>query len=103
MYIYRQSPALNTLVKLYVDRTYHVWKECDILPWLEKNVHRVLERVDTKETFIKDCEVKRAVRYQGIPRNILRHLILCDLKDVPLPVGEVILEVLCSLICNSNF
>ena len=29
-------PALATLVSLYVARTYHCWKEPELLPWLQR-------------------------------------------------------------------
>ncbi|XP_067002912.2 ribosome quality control complex subunit TCF25 [Anabrus simplex] len=88
-----QSPALSQLVQLYVCRTYHEWKDPDVLPWLERNVHRVLDRVDSGERYIKDCEEKRRKRYQATPRNVLRHIILSDIKEVtgtiPSDVGPI--------------
>lgn len=84
------SSALEKLQTLYVVRSGHLWKEAEILPWLEKQVHIVLERVDKKEEFVKFCQFKRSQRYQGkLPRNILRHLIVADLKDVTVNVDEV--------------
>ena len=34
------------LASLYVGRSFHLWKDPNLLPWLEKNVHKVLARVD---------------------------------------------------------
>lgn len=83
-------PALDKLQTLYVARSFHLWKEAEILPWLEKNVHIVLQRVDSKDDYVKFCQVKRTKRYQGkLPRNILRHLIVSDLKDVTVNVQGV--------------
>lgn len=83
-------PALEKLQTLYVVRSGHLWKEAEILPWLEKQVHIVLDRVDNKEDLVKFCQVKRNHRYKGkLPRNILRHLIVSDLKDVTVNVEEV--------------
>ena len=83
--------ALEKLQVLYIIRSFHLWKEADILPWLEKNVHIVLDRVDAKDYFVKYCQTKRNKRYQGkMPRNILRHLIVSDLKDVNVNVQEVL-------------
>lgn len=70
------------LVQLYVTRCYHVWKESELLPWLERNVHTVLDRVDHGDSFVTDSESKRAKRYPTLPRNIHRHIILADFKDV---------------------
>ncbi|XP_058805420.1 ribosome quality control complex subunit TCF25 [Phymastichus coffea] len=83
-------PALEKLQNLYVARSFHLWKETDILPWLEKNVHIVLQRVNAKDDYVKFCQVKRNKRYQGkLPRNILRHLIVSDLKDVTVNIQEI--------------
>lgn len=78
---------MEQLVKLYVDRSYHIWKESDIVPWFEKNVHEVLDRVDKREPIVLDYESKRSKRYTGfLPRSICRHIILSDCKDIaPLP------------------
>ncbi|XP_054275813.1 transcription factor 25 [Macrosteles quadrilineatus] len=77
-----QSASLKVLVQLYVARCYHVWKESELLPWLERNVHAVLDRVDKQDSYVADCEVKRAKRYPKLPRNIHRHIVLSDYKDV---------------------
>lgn len=84
------SPALEKLQKLYVVRSFHLWKEADILPWLEECVHAVLNRVESKDDYIKYCQVKRSKRYRGkLPRNILRHIILSDLQEVIVNVQEI--------------
>lgn len=89
------SPALEKLQQLYVVRSFHLWKEADILPWLEECVHAVLNRVESKDDYVKYCQVKRSKRYQGkLPRNILRHIILSDLQDVIVNVQEVISHTL---------
>ncbi|XP_015127170.1 transcription factor 25 [Diachasma alloeum] len=79
------SAALEKLQTLYVVRTFHLWKETDILPWLERNVTAVMNRIDAGDDYAKFCESKRSMRYQGQPpRNILRHIALSDLKEVPI-------------------
>ncbi|XP_076245271.1 nuclear localized protein 1 isoform X2 [Calliopsis andreniformis] len=83
-------PALEKLQNLYVVRSFRLWKETELLPWLRENVHVVLNRVDSKDDYVKYCEVKRNKRYQGkMPKNILRHIILSDIKDVTVNVQEV--------------
>lgn len=78
-----QSPALTQLIQLYVIQSFHVWKEADLLPWLQKNVHTVLGRVKANDPAVAEAERKRAVRYVGTPpRNILRYIFLCDRKDL---------------------
>jgi len=49
--------------------------------WLERNVHAVLERVLAGDPLIEECNQKREVRYQGMPRNIYRHIVLSDVKE----------------------
>lgn len=88
----RQPTALTQLVQLYVNRSYHVWKDSDVLHWLEKNVHSVLDRVDKNEAIVKDYEAKRVKRYQGpLPRSIARHILLSDIKDLT-PIIDVIIS-----------
>jgi len=89
------SPALEKLQNLYIARSFHLWKETDILPWLEECVHAVLNRIESKDDYIKYCQVKRSKRYQGrLPKNILRHIILADMKEVIVNVQEVIFYIL---------
>ncbi|XP_011860467.1 PREDICTED: transcription factor 25 [Vollenhovia emeryi] len=84
------SPALGKLQKLYVVRSFYLWKEADILPWLEESVHAVLNRIESKDDYIKYCQVKRSKRYRGkLPRNILRHIVLSDLPDVTVNGQEI--------------
>lgn len=79
----KQSPALNQLILLYVNRSYHIWKDSDLLPWLEKNVHEVLDRVEKGDPLVEDYETKRIKRYVGtLPQTIARHILLSDLKGV---------------------
>jgi len=79
---------LHQLVCLYVCRAKIIWRQNDVLTWLETNVNTVLDRIDAKDPIISDCKEKRFVRYGGTPpRPILRHVILSDYKEkVPLAV-----------------
>ncbi|XP_046391016.1 transcription factor 25 [Ischnura elegans] len=77
-----QPPALLQLIQLYIARNYHIWKEPALLPWLEKNVHKVMDRVAAGDPLVKESEIKRMKRYLRSPKNIFRHIILSDLKDV---------------------
>ena len=86
---FRQPTALQILTSLYVGRAYHVWKEHSILPWLEKNVHAVLDLIDADAPVIKESAERRQVRYQGTPRNIFRHVILSDIKDASTSLPRV--------------
>lgn len=73
--------ALKQLEALYIGRTYHAWKEPEVIDWLAMNVKIVLERVDAKDPMVEQCKSKRQVRYRGTPRNVYRHIIMSDIKD----------------------
>lgn len=75
--------GLTQLISLYVNRSYHIWKENDLIAWLEKNVNVVLDRVDQKDPLVEWCKATISKRFQGpVPLSIARHLILSDIKGV---------------------
>uniref|UniRef100_A0A8D8S1J2 Transcription factor 25 n=1 Tax=Cacopsylla melanoneura TaxID=428564 RepID=A0A8D8S1J2_9HEMI len=83
------SPSLQQLVSLYVERSYHVWKESELLPWLERNVLLVLDQVDKGLPCVEEAKQKRQRLYQAtIPRSILRHVVLSDVKNVTAIIPE---------------
>lgn len=72
-----------------MNRSFHIWKDSELLPWLEKNVNEVLDHIDSGESLINDYESKRVKRYQGpLPQSISRHIILSDIKGVS-PLADV--------------
>merc|ERR1719510_231431 len=89
-----QSRGLSLLCALYVGRSYHIWKDPDLLPWLKKNVALVIERVDSNaDDFVHDCEEKRKIQYQGTPRNIHRHVVISDIKEATLALPRDLANV----------
>uniref|UniRef100_A0A1L8DI15 Putative transcription factor 25 n=1 Tax=Nyssomyia neivai TaxID=330878 RepID=A0A1L8DI15_9DIPT len=77
--------ALQQLTALYVVRSKIIWRDTEILPWLERNVNTVLDRVDAKDEIVAEFSLKRSQRYVSPPRAILRHIVLADFKEkVPL-------------------
>ncbi|XP_019629666.1 PREDICTED: transcription factor 25-like [Branchiostoma belcheri] len=76
-----QPEALGQLVALFVGRSSPLWKEPEVMQWLERNVKVVLERVDQADPLVEECRKKRQLRYQGTPRNIYRHIIVSEIKD----------------------
>jgi hypothetical protein len=74
-------PALATLCTLYTARTFHCWKEPEILPWLERNVTAVLERISAGDPRVAESVLERSTRYQGLPRNIHRHIIMSEHRE----------------------
>jgi len=73
--------ALTQLIRLYVGRCYHLWKEPEVISWLENNVAKVLQCVDSQDPIVQQCEEKRQIRYKGTPRAIYRHIIMSEIKD----------------------
>ncbi|EAT35520.1 AAEL012307-PA [Aedes aegypti] len=81
----KAAVALQQLTSLYVSRSKLVWRDTEILPWLERNVAAVLDRVDSKDEIVAEYTAKRNQRYMNPPRAILRHIVLSDFKEkVPL-------------------
>lgn len=86
---FSSSPlALQQLMQLYIARSTIVWSgDSEILMWLERNVHVVLDKVDDKDEVINECITKRSSRYPHPPRNILRHVILSEFKE-KVPIAD---------------
>ncbi|KAK3085888.1 hypothetical protein FSP39_010034 [Pinctada imbricata] len=78
---FNQTTALKQLIGLYVGRCHASWKQPEVMQWLERNVKEVLQRVDSNDPLVTDCDKKRKVRYQGTPRNVLRHILISEIKD----------------------
>lgn len=80
--------ALQQLMLLYVTRCKTLWSgDPEILLWLERNVHVVLDRVDRRDEIIGEYEKRRLKSYPTPPRNILRHVILSDFKE-KVPIAD---------------
>ena len=81
--------ALDNLIQLYIGRSFHTWKDPDLLPWLERNAHSCMDDMDADACVTSDYDEKRNVRYQGTPRNVFRHIILSDIKDATAALPRV--------------
>jgi tetratricopeptide (TPR) repeat protein len=58
-----QSLGLQQLTSLYVSRSKLVWRDSALLPWLERNVTAVLDKVDAKDEMFNDYAAKRNQRW----------------------------------------
>ncbi|XP_057330369.1 transcription factor 25 [Microplitis mediator] len=77
------SVALEKLQTLYVIRTWLLWKDANIISWLETAANTVMDKIDSGDEYGTFCKAKRTQRYQGqLPKNIRRHIILSDIKQV---------------------
>ncbi|XP_067133475.1 ribosome quality control complex subunit TCF25 isoform X2 [Centruroides vittatus] len=83
-----QSAALSQLIALYIGRCYLIWKDQEIMSWLENNVQEVLQRVEDKDPYVADCEEKRKIRYKSTPRNVVRHIILSNIKEASVTLPQ---------------
>jgi len=80
------TDPLRLLSNLYVWRSWHLWKNPEILGWIERNANVCLRKIDSKDPIVHDYDQKRRRRYQEgtTPRNVLRHLFLIGEKEVTL-------------------
>lgn len=58
----KATVALQQLTSMYVCRSKLVWRDTEILPWLERNVSTVLDRVDNKDEIVAQYTAKRYQR-----------------------------------------
>jgi len=72
---------VKLLTSIYVERSYMIWKDASLLPWLERNANLVLISVDSNDQRVTDLLEKRAKCFVGTPLNIYRHAILSNLPD----------------------
>lgn len=75
--------------KLYIGRSFHIWKHPELLPWLERNANVVVDLVNAGDASVRQAEDRRRTRYQGVPRNIHRHVIMSDIKDATTSLPKV--------------
>jgi Transcriptional repressor TCF25 len=47
--------AISQLISLYIGRCHLVWKDKEIMSWLEKNTKVVIERIAKKDKFVDVC------------------------------------------------
>ncbi|XP_076808959.1 ribosome quality control complex subunit TCF25-like isoform X2 [Clavelina lepadiformis] len=74
--------GLELLCHMFVCRNHSLWKDPEILAWLESNVNAVISRVEKKDRFVDECAQKRKTRYQKPPMNIYRHALISELPEV---------------------
>lgn len=85
-----ENSCLSQFIKLYVTRNYHLWKDGNLLPWLQKNVDRILTEKNKNNS---PNNQKTNLIWQSfkqmkfLPTNVVRHLVLSDLPGLT-PVAE---------------
>eukprot|EP00731_Ephydatia_muelleri_P026995 Em0018g1095a len=78
----RDPTALRVLIKLYIERSHSLWKEPEVISWLECNCRQVVARVDSKDPLVETCAEQRGRRYLGTPTNVYRHVVVSEFEQV---------------------
>lgn len=81
---YSLPDPLNQLVNLYASRSFHCWKDPDVLMWLERNSRTFMDRFDSGEVTppqLKEIAAKQKLRFVKSPRNVSRHVVVSDIKE----------------------
>jgi hypothetical protein len=76
------NTGLKLLLDLYIERAWSAWKEDDILDWLKETVKEAFVLIKNKDPILEQAENVRQTKYIKTPRNIYRHILLSDIKEV---------------------
>jgi len=76
------NTGLKLLLDLYIERAWSAWKEDDILEWLKETVKEAFILIKNKDPILEQAENVRQTKYVKTPRNIYRHILLSDIKEV---------------------
>ncbi|KAL5020913.1 hypothetical protein ScPMuIL_000068 [Solemya velum] len=76
-----QPNGLKQLIGLYIGRCFSCWKQPEVITWLETNVREVLKKVDHNPMSAEELCTKYSSHYKGTPRNVLRHILLSEIKE----------------------
>ncbi|XP_057291980.1 transcription factor 25-like isoform X2 [Hydractinia symbiolongicarpus] len=77
----RQASPLNQLISLYVGRCSSLWKPPEILDWLAENCKYIIDNMQKYKEEIENATERRKSRYKVSPRNVLRHIVISDIKE----------------------
>nr|CAD7267858.1 unnamed protein product [Timema shepardi] len=94
--------SLQQLIQLYVHRNYHLWKDQTLLDWLVANALQVVTRFQIQDPVFNEAQANRAKRYIELPRNLVRHFLLSDIKEVPgaLPINLLVIIIVSQRFCH---
>ncbi len=81
--------GLKCLIDIYTSRIFHEWKLSDVIGWVEKNVKSIIQEESLHEKTIRDYKNQFKVLFAKAPSNVLRHMLICDSKEVPLSLPRV--------------
>ncbi|ORX50360.1 DUF654-domain-containing protein [Piromyces finnis] len=76
------NTGMKLLLDLYIERAWSAWKEDEILDWLKETVKEAFILIKNKDPILEQAEHVRQTKYVKTPRNIYRHILLSDIKEV---------------------
>ncbi|OUM68861.1 hypothetical protein PIROE2DRAFT_3392, partial [Piromyces sp. E2] len=79
---YEGNAGLKLLLDLYIERAWSAWKEDEIIAWLKETVNEAFTLIKNKDPILEQAENVRQTKYVKTPRNIYRHILLSDIKEV---------------------
>lgn len=88
---YALPRPLNQLVSLYTARSFHCWKDPDVLIWLERNSRAFMDAFDAGRITPKaldDIAAKQMARFVKTPHNVKRHVVVSDIKEALADVSK---------------
>ncbi|KJE89045.1 transcription factor 25 [Capsaspora owczarzaki ATCC 30864] len=71
---------LHQITTLYVERSFSLWKEPEVAPWLLRVANSVMQLYDAKSPVSEAGLHVRKTFYVKTPLNVVRHIVLSDLK-----------------------
>ena len=68
---------------------HHEWKIAENLEWLELTVRAILDEEKSLLNSVNETKKRWQSLFAKVPSNVYRHVILCDLKEVPVNLPPV--------------
>lgn len=81
--------GLRYLYDLYSIRMNCEWKIGEVITWLEKNVKEIVINEEIHLKQVKEYQSKFKTLFKFAPANLLRHIVLCDSKEMALTLPPV--------------
>eukprot|EP00111_Clytia_hemisphaerica_P019135 TCONS_00056507-protein len=77
----QQSKPLNALCALYIGRSHVLWKAPEVIDWIVSAAKRIMDENDQHAGDIKQAKIMRETKYNRIPNNVLRHILISEIKE----------------------
>jgi len=82
------SKCLTQLCTLYIERALDMWKDPEVIPWLQRNIEYVNNNFSKHPSYNKAKKMRKEV-FLSPPLNVMRHIFISDIAPVSamLPVS----------------